>query len=211
MHGHPFPGPLHLWWGKQNPPERPRNLFERGEIFPVADRFRAGKPNGHIASNARVNRTPLHRMMAKLTQRISHVVPGSEPQDNTRIPSGYTYLLQFIAHDMVDSVLSFNIHDPDIIPGARNARAEPLRLETLYGNGPDESPQAYEFTSQQMTRGLIPRIRLRVGSRTAPPPPGNPYCPFHDIARNPPQAFAQRLNITPITVESCWIPDHWSS
>jgi hypothetical protein len=204
MHGHPFPGPLQLWWGKQNPPERPRNLFELEQdgMFAVADRFRAGRPNGHIANNGKVNRTPLHRMMAKLTRRISHVVPGSEPQDNTRIPSGYTYLLQFIAHDMVDSVLSFNIHDPDIIPGARNGRAEPLRLETLYGNGPDECPQAYEFTPHQETRGLIPRIRLRVGSRAAAPPEGNPYCPFHDIARNTPQKTLQSGNASPLLTEA---------
>ena len=64
-----------------------------------------------------------------------------------RYSIGYTYLLQFIAHDMVDSVLTFNIHDPDIIPGARNARSEALRLETLYGAGPDECPHAYDYTT----------------------------------------------------------------
>ena len=202
MHGHPFPGPLQLWWGKQNAPERPRNLFgtfEPGEMAPPADRFRAGGPNGHIASNGKVRRTPLHQFMAKLSQRIRRA--GPTPDDNTRIPSGYTYLLQFIAHDMVDSVLSFNIHDPDIIPGARNARAQPLRLETLYGNGPDECPPAYEFTSHQETRGLIPRIRLRVASRTGERPDGNPYCPFHDIARNTPQKTPQG-NASPLLTEA---------
>jgi len=54
--------------------------------------------------------------MAKLTQRIRR--SGAATGDNSGVPSGYTYLLQFIAHDMVDSVLTFNIHDPDITPGA---------------------------------------------------------------------------------------------
>ena len=134
-----------------------------GEMPPVRDRFRAGGANGHIGGNGRVRRTALHQLMAKLTQRIRR--SGAATGDNSGVPSGYTYLLQFIAHDMVDSVLTFNIHDPDITPGARNARSEPLRLETLYGAGPDECPQAYEYTSQQVTRGLIPRIRLRLGWR----------------------------------------------
>ena len=204
MHGHPFPGPLQLWWGKTNPSERPRNLFgsfEPEDMSPVRDRFRAGGSNGHIGSNGKVERTALHQLMAKLTQQIRLSPP--DPGDNSGIPSGYTYLLQFIAHDMVDSVLSFNIHDPDITPGARNARSEPLRLETLYGNGPDECPQAYEYTTQQVTRGLIPRIRLRVGGRVSPPPPeGNPYCPFRDIARNTAQKTAEGLDVSPLLTEA---------
>ena len=186
MHGHPFPGPLQLWWGKSNPPERPRNLFSSLQVgeMPASDRFRAGGSNGHIGGNGRVRRTALHQLMAKLTKRVR--LSRAEPGDsNSGIPAGYTYLLQFIAHDMVDSVLSFNLHDSDIIPGARNARSEPLRLETLYGNGPDECPHAYEYTRHQQTQGLIPRIRLRLGERAHEPlPAGNPYCPFRDIARN---------------------------
>jgi hypothetical protein len=50
VHGHPFPGPLQLWWGKDQPAERPRNLFSSSdeEMPPVSDRFRAGGANGHI-------------------------------------------------------------------------------------------------------------------------------------------------------------------
>src|SRR5262245_35915394 len=114
MHGHPFSGPLQLWWGKSNATERPRNLFDLpgDERPPASDRFRAGGANGHIDGNGRVRRTALHQLMAKLTQRIRR--SGAAADDNGALPSGYTYLLQFIAHDMVDSVVSFNLHDPDI-------------------------------------------------------------------------------------------------
>jgi Animal haem peroxidase len=203
MHGHPFPGPLQLWWGKSNPPQRPRNLFsslQRSEMPPASDRFRAGGSNGHISGNGRVRRTALHQLMAKLTKRVR--LARGEPGDSG-IPAGYTYLLQFIAHDMVDSVLSFNLHDADIIPGARNARSEPLRLETLYGNGPDECPHAYEHTHHQQTQGLIPRIRLRLGERVQEPlPAGNPYCPFRDIARNTAQKSRRGSDVNTLLTEA---------
>jgi Animal haem peroxidase len=203
VHGHPFSGPLQLWWGKSGLTERPRNLFgsSDGEMPPVSDRYRAGGANGHIGGNGQVRRTALHQLMAKLTQRLRK--SGAEPGDNSAIPSGYTYLLQFIAHDMVDSVLTFNIHDPDVTPGARNARSEALRLETLYGAGPDECPQAYDYTRQQQIRGLIPRIRLRVGARaTGPLAQGNPYCPFRDIARNTSQKTPAGQDASPLLTEA---------
>src|SRR5262245_26954085 len=109
MHGHPFPGPLQLWWGREDLPDRPRNLFVApDEIVPPTDRFRAGGPDGHIGADGNVNRAGLHRLMKKLTDRIRS---QTEAPDNTCIPAGYTYLLQFIAHDMVDSVPSFIVHD----------------------------------------------------------------------------------------------------
>jgi len=185
VHGHPFSGPLELWWGKTGLLERPRNLFGSsvGEMLPASDRFRAPGEQTVTCGNGQVRRTALHRLMAKLTDRIHHA--EQDPGDNTSIPSGYTYLLQFIAHDMVDSVVSFDINGADIIPGACNARSQALRLETLYGSGPDECPQAYEYTSEQMMQGLIPRIQLPLGRRTdGPLPEGNPYCPLRDIARS---------------------------
>ena len=146
-------------------------------MAPASDRFRAGGPNGHIGADGKVvHRTALHQQMATLATRIADNL--QDPGDNCCIPSGYTYFLQFIAHDMVDSVVSFNVHDSDIIPGARNGRSEPLRLETLYGNGPDECPQAYEYTSHQQIRGLIPRtgcgwggVQMSPCQRAIPPAP----------------------------------------
>ena len=64
MHGHPFSGPLQLWWGKTAPPERPRNLFHTlapGDKPPPADMYRAG---GRISLTGRIDdRESLHRQM----------------------------------------------------------------------------------------------------------------------------------------------------
>jgi hypothetical protein len=191
MHGHPFSGPMKLWWGGDNQPDQPRNLFYApGNKPDRKDMFRAG---GCITLAADVQRNCLHELMKTLDTR-TRGVPAGGP--NPCIPSGYTYLLQFIAHDMVDSVPSISTHGPDISLGARNARSAPLLLETLYGSGPEETPHAYEFTARQARGGLIPRTHLRVGPRAPQPaggsvPPGqNPYCPFRDIARNKAQAIS---------------------
>ncbi|MDX2203170.1 MAG: peroxidase family protein [Hyphomicrobiaceae bacterium] len=174
MHGHPFSGPLQIWWGKTNLPEMPRTLFRGlGEAVEKADMFRAG---GLISMNGRFDRTQLHTLIARLSATIGS---NTQKADNPRIPSGYTYLLQFIAHDMVDSVVSFDIHEQSLIPGSRNARMRPLLLDTLYGMGPDECPHAYEAS---IGEGQIPRTRLRMGVHQSAP--FGDFCPFRDIARN---------------------------
>jgi hypothetical protein len=146
--------------------------------------FRAGGAKGLIsASGEVVERQALHRLMAQLTERIR--AEEGEAANNPRIPAGYTYLLQFVAHDMVDSVVSFSIDQDALSPSTHNARQTPLLLDTLYGGGPDECPQAYELSQENFAHsGQVPRTRLRLG----PPPQGSPpqgkhYCPFRDIAR----------------------------
>lgn len=198
MHGqpyylsHPFPHPLRLWWGstKRGSPGHPRNLFGSTDHRPSReDMFRGGGANGWIGSDGLVrDRGALHRLMARLTRRIR--LEGSKTCENRRIPSGYTYLLQFIAHDLADTVVSFNIDGNVLTPSARNARSTPLLLDTLYGSGPDECPQAYELTSDVVNDlGRVPRMRLRLGlSGRGPRPQGSQYCPFRDIARGSPNS-----------------------
>ena len=190
MHGrsfhapHLFTGPLRLWWGKAHErPDRPRNLFGSFEQRPSpAQMFRAG---GCISRDGVVDRSELHRLMEKLVGRIGAEDPDGRP-DNSRIPSGYTYLLQFIAHDMVDSVVSFSIDKDVLCPGSRNARSAALLLDTLYGSGPDECPQAYEFREENKL-GRTPRTYLRVGPPPSLPRPAG-LCPFRDIARSSPNS-----------------------
>jgi hypothetical protein len=111
--------------------------------------------------------------------------------DNLSIPSGYTYLLQFIAHDMVDTVRSMSLAknqsgEPVAAPAFRNARHRPLMLDTLYGDGPDENPHAFATTNSDK---LLPRTLLRTGPRALgglPLPEPHQFCPFRDIARSRP-------------------------
>ena len=74
---------------------------------------------------------------------------------NPKIPSGYTYLLQLIAHDLVESSLLLSRNQSSVL-GLSNVRGKPLRLETIFGGGPIECPHAYESNKS----GFRDRLRL---------------------------------------------------
>ena len=86
------------------------------------------------------------------------LLPIAANNDNPRIPSGYTYLLQLVAHDLVDTTVPFWAAAEAGVP-SRNMRNEPLALDTLYGGGPTICPMAFE------PAGIIPdsRTHLRLG------------------------------------------------
>jgi hypothetical protein len=91
-------------------------------------------------------------LMQKLVRRIQQ-----EPRPNDPgIPSGYTYFLQLVAHDVVHSTIAISRNDGRAL-GLANARRSPLRLETIYGGGPTECPFAYETNPDSF------RKRLRLG------------------------------------------------
>src|SRR5262245_22587638 len=160
MHGrHSFPGAERLWWSSLQPAPRaaavaasplqaaPQALSDTvtadarvHSIFHSSDpdhRFRAG---GLIDRNGTVDRDALHRLLALLAQRIGEASAAPEASlENAGIPSGYTYLMQFIAHDIVDSVVSVRRDAGVLRPSGRNSRASALMLDTLYGAGPDET------------------------------------------------------------------------
>lgn len=73
-------------------------------------------------------------------------------QDNPGIPSGYTYLGQFIDHDItfdpVSQLSKFN--DPDALHDFRSPRFD---LDSVYGAGPTASPYLYE-AQQADFRGI---------------------------------------------------------
>jgi hypothetical protein len=122
--------------------------------------------------------------------------PGLRPWENPNLPSGYTYLLQFIAHDMMDSVASFTLGNI-ARPALRNARLQPLMLDTLYGAGPEECPLPYETSANhRASAGLLPRTHLRVGKRTVQDARSldAKYCPFRDVARIAPETDNERAS-----------------
>lgn len=130
----------------------------------------------------------LRGLVKRLARRLeprhfwSAPLPNAEHEwENPALPSGYTYLLQFIAHDLIDS--AFSVSALGFRPGLSNARKMPLALEAIYGNGPDETPQVYEFDADHAAQQRqIPRKRLRIGpSRTRDRP--TIACPYRDLAR----------------------------
>ncbi len=63
--------------------------------------------------------------------------------DNPDIPSGYTYLGQFVDHDITfDPVSSLDrLHDPDALTTYRTPRFD---LDSVYGRGQADSPYLYD-------------------------------------------------------------------
>lgn len=88
-----------------------------------------------------------------------------------QLPSGYTYALQLVAHDMVDTVV------PLWAVGAsaetRNQQSQPLRLDTIYGGGPGRFPLAYDGHSESGLHSVAFRMgpmRAQQGGSALMPP-----------------------------------------
>jgi Animal haem peroxidase len=84
------------------------------------------------------------------------VPPDPNQGDNPDIPAGYTYLGQFIDHDITFDPASslLRANDPDALHNFRTPRFD---LDSVYGEGPDDEPFMYE-------QGQTRKFRLgRVG------------------------------------------------
>jgi hypothetical protein len=116
---------------------------------------------------------PAHRNPAHRNAEIQH-------WENPNLPSGYTYLLQFIAHDLVQTAMPLSVTGK---LGAENANARrmPLRLETLFGSGPVGCPVLFAQDTPNDER----RTKLRLGRMRQQNRDVEAGCPFRDIARTP--------------------------
>jgi len=102
----------------------------------------------------------------------STLVPGVNADDNPFIPSGYTYLLQYIAHDLVNTAVPFWAA-ADAGVGSRNLRGGlGLQLDTLYGGGPMACPLAFVPAGRNAGQRTLLRLGQSAGG-----------CPFRDLAR----------------------------
>ena len=108
-----------------------------------------------------------------LTALAERMTQGGPPKDNPDIPSGYTYLGQFIDHDITfDPVSSLQRqNDPDALHNFRTPRFD---LDSLYGRGPSDQPYLYDED------GLLFRLGEKVGFQ-----PGSGSGP--DLPRNEPR------------------------
>lgn len=83
---------------------------------------------------------------------------GRDPAgDNDSIPAGYTYLGQFIDHDITfDPTSSLQrANDPDALV---NFRTPKFDLDSLYGSGPADSPFMYDQTSPSGIELLVGKV-----------------------------------------------------
>lgn len=157
-----------------------RNFLGR---VPVGNHYRAGGAIGPDLKLTTEGRVTLHEAMQRAAARFSEEAHSARAVDESQIPSGYTYLLQLIAHDLVDTTASVRLEQSPPGLTLSNARRELLMLETLYGAGPAHAPFAYEPESRDRDfPDIVTRQRLRLGRRLARPH-GARLCPGIDIPR----------------------------
>lgn len=168
-------------------PAKPRpNPGQHTEYRPVVVEalppgFRHYALRGRNRPAATGDRQAIAERAARLAERMAAPADGTHGaiHDNPFMPSGYTYLLQFIAHDMVSTRVPFwatSVLDQE----TANDRVSRLRLEALYGGGPTGSPILYAPADPDD----LSRTKLRIGRSGPVRVEGSAtVCPFRDIAR----------------------------
>jgi hypothetical protein len=81
-------------------------------------------------------------LSAQMASDPDSVKDGPDPEENLWVPSGYTYLGQFVDHDLTfDSTSSLNPFD---VNQPTNLRTPRFDLDCVYGDGPDAQPFMYD-------------------------------------------------------------------
>jgi len=77
-----------------------------------------------------------------------------DDEENQGIPAGYTYLGQFIDHDLTFDPASslMKQNDPDALVDFRNPQFD---LDNVYGRGPDDQPYLYEDDGRHFQLGRV--------------------------------------------------------
>jgi Animal haem peroxidase len=101
----------------------------------------------------------------ELADSMKDANPDDAAGNNTKVPSGFTYLGQFIDHDITLDLTSFGDKesDPDAV---ENFRTPALDLDNVYGLGPDGSRQLYARNSP-LDSGKTPGPKLLLGKTIA--------------------------------------------
>jgi hypothetical protein len=151
-------------------PETQSDPIPRGRF---AETGRFGRMFPHLRSLSRFEPGPAVLGAQELDDGAGGKIPGpmnggspgpdDTSQDNPRIRAGYTFLGQFIDHDITfdpSSILERQI-DPG---GTRNFRTPVLELDSLYGLGPSVQPYLYDASGIRFLlsedEGDLPRNRL---------------------------------------------------
>jgi hypothetical protein len=168
-----------------------RSLIGKGfcNFFDKPTNDQVFRYDGKLIDHTREIQEPLRKALMKLAYTLegdkarlgvtSYGDAGKASQqndENPNIPSGYTYLMQLVAHDLVQSVSSLAVTDDGRV-ALNNNRAAPLRLEAIYNGGPENSPLLYEADSSGLN---APGSYLRLGPLDTQ---NTIVCPFRDLAR----------------------------
>ncbi len=87
------------------------------------------------------------RLSQELRAKLAQAMTAAGPQpdsDNPVVPAGFTYLGQFVDHDLTLDRTSLKDTDKVIVSDLLSGRSPTLDLDCLYGNGPHD-PESAEF------------------------------------------------------------------
>jgi hypothetical protein len=173
-------------YADRNPREASgRHGFDPAEFHGFTNLF--GKPPGDKRSRWGKDL----KTTREIFEALYTALPQVTPRDNPNIPAGYTYLLQLVAHDLVNSSEPLWVAaDSDIT--VSNARSTSLQLDTLYGGGPTICPLAFVPPVGEAEPDYSTQLRIgRVRDASSLQLTG--ACPFRDLPRvtaQVPQAWA---------------------
>ena len=98
-----------------------------------------------------------------LANAMKDIDPGSAEGNNTDVPAGFTYLGQFVDHDITLDLTALGDKESD--PAAvENFRTPALDLDSIYGLGPDGSRNLFARNPGDPD-GKTPGPKLLVGDR----------------------------------------------
>jgi hypothetical protein len=128
----------------------------------------AGGPGSARFASGRIVEERVTPLDDDVLKDLSLVLTHGEGGDS-RIPAGFTYVGQFIAHDLsFEKVLDLDVTR---FGAVKNLRSPALDLDSLYGPGPNEGPSYFEAD----------RIHLKAG--TTVDSNGQPERPGFDLPR----------------------------
>jgi hypothetical protein len=115
-------------------------------------------------------------------------LPGKDPDgdgDNALIPAGYTYLGQFIDHDITLDTTPLDQQRADPL-ATKNFRTPALDLDSLYGDGPGVHPYLYQRhpDSFRITERLLVGHAAQSGDKSSADPDATVPALRNDLPRN---------------------------
>jgi hypothetical protein len=150
--------------------QQPAHGLQRGSDEPTRSRVFEGLFGRMFRSlpTAVFDEADLIQLGSRMTSQAPAVDEDRENPDESRVPAGYTYLGQFIAHDLTFDPTSSLQHDndPDALIDFRTPRFD---LDSVYGRGPVDQPYLYRdddlrlLLGDKLKNGLaqdVPRTRL---------------------------------------------------
>lgn len=119
--------------------------------------------------------------LSALAVAMQDANPGGVGGDNPNVPAGFTYLGQFIDHDITLDTTPLDQQQADPL-AIRNFRSPAVDLDSVYGQGPSVSPELYARDAD--TFGMLPELLLGTASASTDAAGGAIPAMRNDLPRN---------------------------